>query len=354
MPALPNRVIHAKLRAALPQGTRFASGPEDVHPAIVHIPGFGGVRIYLWTLTADRSTEGARPPGEFKIQIILPDMGARGDIETADLPTSLLGYSPDFGAFVAWEARLYRNVAYSANVQVRDPLLTEARDTGWAVASPRRLRRGDGEEVRVAFTPGNLFHYLRVSRAADQRDLRGRRREAFMLSQTPNAAGGLRTLPREDAALDEFVEQQRKRTRATRLARLATFGPKVKEQYDHACALCGLQLEIVEGAHVVPAYEAESRDEVWNGIAFCPNHHALFDARVFVVGPDLRARVDHAVAEFLRESGRARGLDALTRLDGHRLARPKFWMADADLTRRMQAALRRRTALAAIAAAGRR
>lgn len=194
MPALTNASLFAKLRAALPPSAHFETPPNQVHPAVAVIPGFGRTRFYLWTVTADRSAPGARPPGEYKIQLIVEGQARnqRGNLDYEGAFTVLMGYSPDFGIFVGWEARIYRDFAYSRNVQVRDQLLAEGRSTGWGVGEPRSLQ--DTEEVRVAFSAGNLMHFLRVSRAADQRDHFGEWREAFFLSRTPSfASEGLPT-----------------------------------------------------------------------------------------------------------------------------------------------------------------
>src|SRR5438067_8325090 len=105
MPSLPQDVLLAKLRGGLPEPTTFLT--QDLHPCLVRIPRFGRARIYLWTITHVESND--RPLDEFKIQLILPGQArtTRGQLDTSNnVPTFLLGYSPDFGVFVAWETRL--------------------------------------------------------------------------------------------------------------------------------------------------------------------------------------------------------------------------------------------------------
>ena len=344
MPALPNGVLRAKLAGALPEGSSFTSGPEDVHPALANVTGFGRARFYVWTVTADRSVSG-RPAGEFKIQLILPNQSrqARASLEIEGPYTVLLGYSPDDGVFVGWEAPLYRRFAYSRNVQCREELLREARSTGWGVAEPRRV--SGAEEVRVAFTPGNLLHYLRTSRAADAEGRKGKWREAFFLAHTPNAET---PPPVRSRDLDEYVRKQRGRVTATRLARDGRFSALIKIQYAYACAVCAVQLEIVEGAHIIPVREAGSSDDVWNGVALCPNHHDLFDGSAFLIRPDLEVRVDQERVEYFRANDLAQGLEILTDYDRRRIRAPEFWKRSADLQGRMVRALTRRAAAAGL------
>jgi putative restriction endonuclease len=347
MPALSNRTLFAKLRAALPPATRFETQPDAVRPCRAVIPGFGRARFYLWTVTADRSVPGARPPGEFKIQLIVEGQprGARGSLEIEDAYTVVLGYSPDYGVFVGWESRIYVDFGYSANVQVRDSLLLDARNNGWAVAPPRSMK--GTSEVRVAFSSGNLLHFLRVSREADNRQLRDVVREAFFLSKVPNYEP-IRP-PTRPAELPSFIQHERERFAATRLSRDARFAPLVKEQFDYACAVCRVQLEIVEAAHIIPAHDPRGRDEIWNGLALCPSHHRLFDARRFVVSPDLTIRLDFDALAFLRDSGRSEGEHLLTDFDGQRIREPLFWDRNASARERMSESLNYASGLAGLA-----
>src|SRR5688572_22821406 len=119
MPALSNEVLWSKLKAGLPAASEPLTDPQSVRPILLDIPNLGRVRVYLWTLTEDRSKGGARPPGEFKIQLIVANQsaGQSGSLDLSHHPTVLLGYSADFGVFVAWQATLYTDFAYSTNVQ---------------------------------------------------------------------------------------------------------------------------------------------------------------------------------------------------------------------------------------------
>ncbi len=346
MPSLPTELLFAKLRAALPNGTAFRTPQNEIHPAECTIPGFGYARFYLFTVTPDRSSIGARPPGEYKIQLIVSgqDRRKRGGLNISRAYTTLLGYSPDFGVFVAWEAGLYVDFAYSANLQVREPLLIEARDNGWAVGSPRPLK--DSTEVRVAFNPGELSHFLRTSREADSKALKGQWREAHFLSKTPRHHAG--RIPTRLSKLETYLLDERKRLNTTRLARNAKFSPLVKEQYQHSCAVCSLQLEIIQSAHIIPVNNQRGVDEIWNGIALCPNHHSLFDAKRFVVTPRLRVSVDFQAIKFLEESGRASGFETLSDYHNAEIRRPFFWKGQAELRERMKEAFLYTSSLAAI------
>jgi putative restriction endonuclease len=338
MPQLPTRVLSSKLRAALPNSS-WQTSPEVLAPAEVIVPDLGRVLIYLWTLTPDRSRQG-RPPGEHKIQMI-GDGQQRGQREDmlflSDSETVLAGYSPDYGVFVIWEARLHEQFAYSRNVQVREHLLEEARRTGWAVDVPRRVT--NGFEVRGAVSPGNFARFIRLAREAEVRGLTAERKEAFLLSSGGDAPG--------ENEFPTYLERLRERELIMRATRDITFAPRVKAAFNYMCAVCNAQLDIVEAAHIIPVSEEGSIDDVWNGIALCPNHHTLFDSRLLLIRPNLQVSCDDAVIQFLRGEGRAGGADELLlRYSSSSIQQPAFWQ-QGELRDRMQAALSRRLAQSA-------
>jgi putative restriction endonuclease len=338
MPALSNEVLWSKLWSGLPAGSQARSAQFVVRPALMVVPSLGIVRVYLWTLTEDRSKHGARPAGEFKIQLIVENQapGEHATLVLSNHPTALLGYSPDFGVFVGWEARLYTNFAYSANVQVREELLVQARDEGWAVAPPRTSQ--GQEEVRVAFVSAHLPLFLATSAEADDRDLAGVHREAFFLSRAPKVH--LAEPPGKLSDPSEYISYTRRQITQTRSSRDPQFARAVKREYDYACALCITQLGITEAAHIIPASVPESVDEVWNGVALCPNHHKLFDSRLFVIDQNLIVRVDQPRLDFLVETNREVGRELLTSHADKSVLPPTFWDEDAALRARMQQALR--------------
>lgn len=58
----------------------------------------------------------------------------------------------------------------------------------------------------------------------------------------------------------------------------AEFSRIVRSAYNNKCALCGVELGLVVGAHIYPVNAPNSQDKVWNGIALCHNHHSAFDS----------------------------------------------------------------------------
>jgi len=107
------------------------------------------------------------------------------------------------------------------------------------------------------------------------------------------------------------VERARRST--TALIRSASFRKDVLEAYDGFCALCGLDSGLVQGAHVYPASAPGSKDEVWNGVALCSNHHVAFDKHLIWVNPrDRSVRLHDQLLAASQENAACRGFFAGT------------------------------------------
>jgi putative restriction endonuclease len=337
MPSLPQAVLYRKLIGALPGRTTVVSAPEEVRPLIAEIPGFGRLRAYLWTLTHIGIHPG-RKADEFKIELILPKQSrdTRGSLDLDDSAfTLLLGYSPDYGVFAAWDPRHHEHFGYSSHVQIRENVLVEAHASGWAVA-PRRTTQG--QEVTVAFAPSNLVAYAVAARSADSRDLDPEVRELFFIEQTPRVG---RLPPRaEGEETSDYTSRLRDRITTTRLSRDQRFGRKVRDEFSDACAVCSVQLEVVEGAHIISVNEKGSSDDIWNGVALCRNHHKLFDARILRIRPNLQVWSDWSIIEYLRDMDRAAGFEVLLEpFENTKIQAPRFYGRDRELREKMTRAM---------------
>jgi putative restriction endonuclease len=220
MPALSDQRLRAVLLHALP-GATIVTDAGHTKPLVLKLANGGPYRIYLWTTTPDASTEG-RPLGEHKAQIILPG-AARGSTQRLNLegiPTALLGYSPLFGVFTAWDANLHFENGYSKNLQFREELLEACLREGWAVGEPRRT--DNGPEIRVAVHPLHLARYLVTMAEADALALRAEKRRDFFLSRSPAIVAGL-----QDAGANIEPAKVRSRVISTKLERLGSFGANV-------------------------------------------------------------------------------------------------------------------------------
>lgn len=74
------------------------------------------------------------------------------------------------------------------------------------------------------------------------------------------------------------------------------FGLKVRQNYEHRCAVCRTRVKtpngesLVEGAHIIPWSESKNNDPR-NGLALCKTHHWMFDAYLLTVKPDFQIKL---------------------------------------------------------------
>ena len=97
----------------------------------------------------------------------------------------------------------------------------------------------------------------------------------------------------------------------TKYPRDPKFAKDVKEAYEYKCAICSLQLDIVEAAHIVPHGHKKGSDKVDNGIALCPTHHELYDKSLIVLDENQKIIINEKKVKHLESIGRINGLKEL-------------------------------------------
>ena len=169
--------------------------------------------------------------------------------------------------------RVNRMTRYSVFVSLIT--LRAALETGWAEGLNAK-----GEMIRCFVPP-----LLAVSFAAD-RDHAPPEAEAM---QAAIEGSGLITAT--DPEIPAAAERARRA--GSTLVRDARFSRRVIDAYGGLCAMCGLDVQLVQGAHIYPVSAPGSHDEPWNGLALCPNHHLAFDRHLVAIDIDTRAIVFH-------------------------------------------------------------
>ncbi|MDB5391935.1 MAG: hypothetical protein JWM11_7581 [Planctomycetaceae bacterium] len=99
----------------------------------------------------------------------------------------------------------------------------------------------------------------------------------------------------------------RVQTTISRIVRDTALARQVKALHDHACQICGLRIELPDGAryaeahHIQPlGFPHDGPDVVANIIVLCPNHHAMLDYGVLSLDlSQLRLQPQHAISNSL-------------------------------------------------------
>lgn len=251
------------------------------------------LRVYIWNVTHGGGE--ARPEGEFRIQKMVEGPLIIDDTHR----TLLLGFYEANMVFVSWNAHVHQNAAYSASIHVPEYRLEEASGRGIAVHP-----RTSPPEVVIGFTGENVSFVLRA--LEDMPMATQDAEEANVIAEASSADG----IPPEKLA---GMPQQRKKVAAaaTRWSRDASFRRRVLQAYARTCAFCGVQLGLVQAAHILPVPEEGSTDEASNGLCLCATCHAAFDANLLGLDEDLSVLINKEKVATLKKNGLDGGLDEI-------------------------------------------
>jgi hypothetical protein len=207
------------------------------------------------------------------------------------------------------QADPYRRVGRVTRFSVFESViaLQKGAATGWAEETS-----SSGELIRCFLPP-----LLPVSVAAVINDAAP---SGEAMQAAIDGSGLIDSSPPEEPAAAE-----RARRAGTTLVRDARFSRQVILAYDGFCAMCGLDANLVQGAHIYPASAPGSQDESWNGLALCPNHHLAFDRHLLAVDPDSRKIVFSP--ELLAQLQYSNAMSAFVTATFAQLAEPSLWSA---------------------------
>jgi putative restriction endonuclease len=270
------------------------------------------VHVYIWNI----SHGGRSYQEEYRIQITgvpRPIAGPPGS------QTLLLGWDEDLQVFVAFDASRHRNPGPgSPSIQVS---LATMEDAAQRQGIGVGFRGGD--EIVLAFPPELFMGY--VSAQEQLHDL-GDSAEQVRLLEAASAGE-----PLSDADLDALpADRERVIRTISQRQRDASFRRRVLAAYHDACCMCGLQLGLVEAAHIIPVLAPGSTDETCNGLALCAGHHLAYDRAVLGVQPNYQVIVNQRRIGELNQQSLAGGeallraqLQAAIRLPANRAERPR-------------------------------
>lgn len=295
MPAVPATVMVSRLADAFLDGggSGVLLSRRDRNPREFGVTFAGraiAVWAYVWTVTPG----GRRSlPHELRIQMTSVTAPLRAN---PNGPTLLLGYEPSRGVFAGFDFERHREFTEgSPSIQIHQDVLTEAATNGIAFG------RKDNGEVVVGVRPDLLLFYAEHARELHRGAASGR-----TLRLLERAAAG-RHVRRSD--LDRLPPPRQRLVRSVEsFQRSCTFREAVLRAYDHRCAVTGMQLRLVDAAHVLPVAAPGSTDDVTNGVALAPTYHRAYDAGLIYFGKDYVMRVNESRAAELDAMERAGGL----------------------------------------------
>lgn len=251
-------------------------------------------KYFIFIHNVHDSGKGRSNPDECRIQINSSENFIAA--QSSGKPVIFLGYFPDLNIFTAWNPRMLTeriNQKQVVSVYSRFSVMARAKEMGVAVY------KDSNDQIIPSFKPEYIGLYLENI-------------DEFHLFEEPT----LRKLV-EQADMEEQVEEgsvgsvdiEGKKFVVThaRLKRDPHFRKKVLDAYDHRCAICGIQLELVQAAHIIPHSETKGTDEVDNGICLCTLHHDAYDRGLIYINEEYVIELNSSKVSYLEKIKRDGG-----------------------------------------------
>lgn len=299
MPAVPKSVLFAKFEDGLRQGgwhwLALGSGsslPRDYR--VWRDDESLTLKVYLWTLTPGGAN---RPIDEWRIQ----PTGISSFANTTGTLTVILGYEPNRDLFAGFDYQAHSGaLGSSSSLQIKEKALDDAIGAGMGV------HKKSSAELVFAVRPeliGLYIQQLTALHAATVNPNDLKLLEAMAVD--PDAV--------TPADIDTAVtapERRRVLRMVLRLLRDSRFRSRVLSAYTHRCATCGVQLDLLDAAHILPVGQPGSTDEVSNGVALCALHHRAYDASLIAFNTAFEIQVSASRLATLSKQNRADGSNA--------------------------------------------
>lgn len=222
----------------------------------------------------------------------------------------VLGYFADEKVFTAWNPFLLRtrfNQRQTISVYSRFSVQKKA------VIEKIAAYRDNNDQSIISFQPDYLGLYLEnvanIHLLIDS--------ELKELVKTSDR------LNEQDADGQVQIDKEKLTITHTRYKRDPKFKMLVYEAYEHRCAMCGIQLELIEAAHIIPHSHEKGTDDVQNGICLCTLHHKAYDRSLIFFDEKFNIKINDKKMEYLEKIGRDSGFRKFQSLNFDKITLPK-------------------------------
>lgn len=261
------------------------------------------VWVHIWKLTAGGRS--ASRPFERRIQ----PTGLDGRFKaSAGMKTLILGWSDEAQVFAAFDYQYHSGpIGSSSSIQTDIHALEAAGNDGLGIGA-----KASGE-LSIAIRPDMFGMYLEHGPTL------------HTMGNDPSVLDALRQMASDPLALeaDDLPASRRKVMKPSLLwLRDRRFSEAVLNAYAHQCALCGIQLRLLDAAHILPVAHPESNDKVTNGVALCASHHRAYDAALVTFDEDYSVMINPTAVAALAADQRDGGFAAFQQALGPSIQLP--------------------------------
>lgn len=249
------------------------------------------IKIFIWNLTHGGGSK--RAADEYRIQVKVdrfePEIGYK---------SLILGYWSEMEIFAGFDFSKHIGVpGYSSSMQIKEDNLRKAHISGFSPCD-----KGN-QEIALAFRPDFFVTYVRE---LEQFHNYGTAKQDFEILEQVAA----QTIDLNENILQK-ISKPRQQTVITINKKLRdnSFKHRVLNAYGSKCAVCGLQLKLVDAAHIIPVSFEGSTDQTSNGIALCALHHRAYDISLITFNDKYQTLFNESKMKNLKELGLDGGME---------------------------------------------
>ena len=245
--------------------------------------------LYIWNIT-----HGGYPrnPNELRIQVT----GIDEFHEEDGFKTLVLGWSEDLQCFAGFDVTKHRvdMSGRSPSFQIRRQAFTNALSHGVDT------QEKGNDEIAIAFRPDFFMTYVEKLN-----DFHGcsSRSDFSTLGRIVSAPNEAQIVDVPAGPRRTVLQELQRKIRDTR------FRKNVMLAYEQRCAISGIQLDLLDAAHIVPVEHEQGTDELKNGICMSAIHHRAFDRGLIAVRTDYSIVINPTKLSHLRSVGWDGGFD---------------------------------------------
>jgi len=250
------------------------------------------LRIYIWHLTHGGGA--ARPKDEYRIQITGTDRFE----QKAGEKTLILGWWDQVGVFAGFDYTKHTGkLGFSPSIQIREEFLRKALFNGFSPCV-----KGNNE-IAIAFRPDFFVSY--VQSLEELHGFGASKKDFKVLEEISDQPLELNT------KLIKQISKQRQIAviQLSKKLRDTSFTARILTAYGNKCAFSGLQLKLIDAAHIVPVSSDKSTDDTANGIALSALYHRAFDKGLVTFNEQYQIVVNSTEMKKLKEIGFDGGME---------------------------------------------
>ncbi len=264
--------------------------------------------VYILIKNLHDSGKGRGNRNECRIQIqkssnLLP-------AKNSGKPLLIFGYSDKHNTLTAWNPFMYLpriNGKKVVSLYSRFSLQEKTIKQGIAEYVDKR-----GQRI-ISFKPEYLGLYLENFQSMHQSD------EKALLKLIQKSEEVDET---EEQEAKFSIESQKFTVTHKKFKRDISFRRIIYEAYNHRCAICGIQLELVEAAHIVPHADEKGNDDPQNGVCLCSLHHTAYDKGLIYFDEQYKVLLNEAKMDYLQKIKKDGGFLKFTKLQEEKLFLP--------------------------------